>query len=868
MGIYANDVQKLYIAYFNRPADPVGLAYWEEQITKNGGSTAAVANAFSASAEYKSLFAGKTSAQIVETIYNNLFGRSAEPSGLTYWAVRLENGTFNVGNIATSILVGAQNDDKKVVDNKVVVATEFTAALDTTAEILAYAGDAAAASARTFLATVGSTDASLTTAKAAVASTITAIANTTVANGTSFTLTTAADVLTGTAGNDTFNGFIDATANAPQTLTAADSIVGGAGTDVLNITVSGTAAALPGAAISGVETINVRAAGAALNSSDLSVFSGLTALNVDRSTAAVTVTNLAKGGSFGVIGDGSAQSTATYALGYANAADVATLNISGGVKGTTSTNGPAITLSGAGVTSTVINTTGSAANVTGAITALGTSVTVNAASNLTGTLTAAAATKLTATGTATVDFSGAALANNIVTVDASAMTAGGLKVAAGTSTAFKFTGGAGNDQVTTGATLTTGLVDAGAGTADRLVVGTSAHIDATAGKLYKGFEQLQVNATAAATTVDLDHLATTNTIDAVRINQNGAFNATVSNLSTAAAGNVTIVNAAPGTPGTDIITIGVKGATTAGQIDTVKAALTTTTAAGAAQAIDLTGLTLTGVEKLELTGNGTASTTTGAVTFTTTNATSLDSIKFANAANGNSITIAAGQATNMVVDASASTGGVTINATANNATTGVNLKGGASFDALYGASALSDVLVGGAGNDVFVGGALGGSTITLGTASAIGSATAGFAALTAGDTMTGGDGRDMFILGTNSALTTMSSITDLNLGGATAALGVDGITLDLATAGAATIVVLTDTQKANIAAAASLAAAFDVAAAADTTVNAVVQFTYGSDAYLFVNGVALGGTYSATNDVAIKITGVTGTLDASDITIV
>lgn len=134
--------------------------------------------------------------------------------------------------------------------------------------------------------------------------------------------------------------------------------------------------------------------------------------------------------------------------------------------------------------------------------------------------------------------------------------------------------------------------------------------------------------------------------------------------------------------------------------------------------------------------------------------------------------------------------------------------------------------------------------------------------------MTGGEGRDMFVIGTNSTLTTMSSITDLNLGGATAALGVDGITLDLATAGAATIVVLTETQKANIAAAADLAAAFNVAAAVDTTVNAVVQFTYGSDSYLFVNGVAGGTTYSATNDVAIKITGVSGILDASDITIV
>lgn len=632
-------------------------------------------------------------------------------------------------------------------------------------------------------------------------------------------------------------------------------IAGGAGTDTLNVTVSGTAAALPAVNITGVETVNVRAA-VALNSSDLSTIPGLTAFNSDRSIAAITTTNLGKGGQYGVIGDGAAQSTATLAFGYAAAADVSTLNISGGVKGTTATNGPAITITGTGVTSSVINVTGSAANVTGAITnaATSTSTTINASANLTGTLSTTADTKLTATGTGVIDLSGAALNNSIVTVDASAMTAGGLKVAAGTSTAFKFTGGAGNDQVTTGATLATGLVDAGAGTGDKLIVGTAAHIDATAGKLYKNFEILQANGVA----VDADNLALNNTLTSAVLNGNSSA---ITNLSSTAAGSVTVAS------GATSATIGVKGATTAGQIDTVKAALTTTTSAGAAQNIDITGLTLTGVEKLELTGNGTAAATTGTATFTTTNALSLDSIKFANAANGNSITIAAGQATNLVVDASASTGGVTINATANNATTGVNLKGGSSFDVLQGAVGLSDILTGGAGNDVL---ATGTSTVTAGTASAIGSATAATAA-TAGDTMTGGDGRDMFVLGTNSAIATMSSITDLNLGGATAALGVDGITLDLATAGtttAPTIVVLTDTQKANIAAAASLAAAFDVAAAIDTAVNAVVQFTYGTDSYLFVNGVAGGASYSATNDVAIKITGVSGTLDASDITIV
>ena len=64
---------------------------------------------------------------------------------------------------------------------------------------------------------------------------------------------------------------------------------------------------------------------------------------------------------------------------------------------------------------------------------------------------------------------------------------------------------------------------------------------------------------------------------------------------------------------------------------------------------------------------------------------------------------------------------------------------------------------------------------------------------------------------------------------------------------------MTDTQKSTIANATSLAAAFDAAAAIDTTVNAVVQFTYGTDTYLFVNGVGGGTTYSATNDFLSRV---------------
>jgi len=48
------EIQKLYIAYFNRPADPGGLAYWTDQLAK-GVTMTQIANSFSASAALKLL---------------------------------------------------------------------------------------------------------------------------------------------------------------------------------------------------------------------------------------------------------------------------------------------------------------------------------------------------------------------------------------------------------------------------------------------------------------------------------------------------------------------------------------------------------------------------------------------------------------------------------------------------------------------------------------------------------------------------------------------------------------------------------------------------------------------------------------------
>ncbi len=92
MPMTATQAQQLYVAYFNRPADTLGLAYW---MTKDAAAASA---AFAASTEYAATYAGMSTAARVDAIYTNLFGRPAEPAGLTYWGGLIESGLISVSN--------------------------------------------------------------------------------------------------------------------------------------------------------------------------------------------------------------------------------------------------------------------------------------------------------------------------------------------------------------------------------------------------------------------------------------------------------------------------------------------------------------------------------------------------------------------------------------------------------------------------------------------------------------------------------------------------------------------------------------------------------------------------------------------------
>ena len=88
---YADEVTRLYRAYFLRAPDQGGLAYWTNQRAA-GLPLAAVSDAFAASEEFALQYGQTSNGQFVELVYNNVLGRPSDPGGLAYWTAQLAAG--------------------------------------------------------------------------------------------------------------------------------------------------------------------------------------------------------------------------------------------------------------------------------------------------------------------------------------------------------------------------------------------------------------------------------------------------------------------------------------------------------------------------------------------------------------------------------------------------------------------------------------------------------------------------------------------------------------------------------------------------------------------------------------------------------
>lgn len=256
MALTTTQIQNAYVAFFNRPADVAGLTYWSSY----AGSSADLLNTFAQSTEYKNLYSGLNNTQIVNAVYGNLFGHAPDVAGLNYWVTQLDQGKLSIGNIADAVNKGAQGTDATIVANKVAAATAFTTALDTTAEVLGYAGASSATmgQVKAWLSAVTDTSTSLETAKSGLTALTSALAGGTNEAAKEYVLTTAQDTFTGTNGNDNFRAVAGNTVGTQDqtTLNSSDIIDGGTGADTLIVNMTGSTYN-GGARIKNIETLQI-----------------------------------------------------------------------------------------------------------------------------------------------------------------------------------------------------------------------------------------------------------------------------------------------------------------------------------------------------------------------------------------------------------------------------------------------------------------------------------------------------------------------------------------------------------------------------------------------------------------------------------
>jgi trimeric autotransporter adhesin len=123
-----NYVQKAYVAYYGRPADPAGQGYWASRMDAEGGSLNAIIGAFGYSDEFNRRYGGLTNAALVTKIYTQALARGPDPAGLNYYVTELAAGRKTLQTITLDVLNGATTPpDSTIVANKLDVAAYYTA---------------------------------------------------------------------------------------------------------------------------------------------------------------------------------------------------------------------------------------------------------------------------------------------------------------------------------------------------------------------------------------------------------------------------------------------------------------------------------------------------------------------------------------------------------------------------------------------------------------------------------------------------------------------------------------------------------------------------------------------------------------------
>jgi len=153
-----NLVQQMYVAYYGRPGDPSGIEFWAEKFDSSSNLDA-VLDSFGNSQEYSDNFGSLDNEALINSLFQQMYNRDAEPGGLSFYVGRLESGEATLASIAKQIADGSQELDLDSLNNKISVANSFTEQL--AADDLSYS-NADIANAQSILASVSNLSESVT----------------------------------------------------------------------------------------------------------------------------------------------------------------------------------------------------------------------------------------------------------------------------------------------------------------------------------------------------------------------------------------------------------------------------------------------------------------------------------------------------------------------------------------------------------------------------------------------------------------------------------------------------------------------------------------------------------------------------------
>jgi hypothetical protein len=144
-----------YLVYYNRPADPVGLAYWTQRVLNyryvvgarpagsdaylpeveatNGideGAYGSVVQAFSHSDEYARYFSNLDTEQLVANLFRQLFNQDASGTSLQKYSDALKAGTLTRELIALEIAGSANAGQRAILNNRLLVSQRYTTAAE------------------------------------------------------------------------------------------------------------------------------------------------------------------------------------------------------------------------------------------------------------------------------------------------------------------------------------------------------------------------------------------------------------------------------------------------------------------------------------------------------------------------------------------------------------------------------------------------------------------------------------------------------------------------------------------------------------------------------------------------------------------